>query len=411
VASGHDEGIFALQYSDAHTHAERVDLRRSFPLRVNREMLFSGIVAVLFIGSLCLPHLSFLVPPQKARERADVKRQGAQIQLVATKLTAEMKPGDTKGEIARRLENLGKSMERGRTPKKEALKKLNKLSDEVKAQQEKLAASRQKKSFDEALKELQKQEAQMAKQPEAMKQLAAMKASEKLTEAMKKQDLDETSKSTEELQKELAKALQNKDSLSPEAMKALSAKLSALAKAFKGTNLDQLAKELAKMAEALKGMKLDAKTLAEMMKKAQAAMQAAMKRQLTDEELARMAAMLAELKQGIQMAGLGRMRGKGNKPGGREWGIGEGAGTPRESPNVEREKMPTFKNPAVHGKGPGFTMQFKGAPEQQQAVSPYYKAYGDYKKTAESALDKEEIPAAYRKQVKQYFESIGPSGE
>lgn len=49
----------------------------------------------------------------------------------------------------------------------------------------------------------------------------------------------------------------------------------------------------------------------------------------------------------------------------------------------------------------------KGAPDKAGASSvPYYEVYSDYKKSAEKALSKEEVPPAYRKPVKDYFESL-----
>jgi hypothetical protein len=49
----------------------------------------------------------------------------------------------------------------------------------------------------------------------------------------------------------------------------------------------------------------------------------------------------------------------------------------------------------------------KGAPDQPGASSvPYYEVSSNYKKAAEKALSKEDVPPAYRKPVKDYFESL-----
>jgi hypothetical protein len=49
----------------------------------------------------------------------------------------------------------------------------------------------------------------------------------------------------------------------------------------------------------------------------------------------------------------------------------------------------------------------KGAPDTPGTSSvPYYKVYGSYKKSAEKAMSKEDVPPAYRKQVKNYFDSL-----
>jgi hypothetical protein len=53
--------------------------------------------------------------------------------------------------------------------------------------------------------------------------------------------------------------------------------------------------------------------------------------------------------------------------------------------------------------------QYKGNPEQGvRAGTPYYEVYQQQRRSAESPVNKENIPAAYRRQVKEYFEAIKP---
>jgi hypothetical protein len=53
---------------------------------------------------------------------------------------------------------------------------------------------------------------------------------------------------------------------------------------------------------------------------------------------------------------------------------------------------------------------YKGDPDGQYVTgTPLYQTYAQQKRAAESAVNKENIPAAYRKQVKDYFESISPN--
>ncbi len=47
-------------------------------------------------------------------------------------------------------------------------------------------------------------------------------------------------------------------------------------------------------------------------------------------------------------------------------------------------------------------------PQAATAHIPYFKVYDSAKKEAEEALAKEQIPHAYKKQVKDYFESLNP---
>jgi len=52
------------------------------------------------------------------------------------------------------------------------------------------------------------------------------------------------------------------------------------------------------------------------------------------------------------------------------------------------------------------TTFIKGAPEKAESFTPYHEVQESYQKAAEKALNQEKIPAAYRKQVKEYFESL-----
>ena len=49
-----------------------------------------------------------------------------------------------------------------------------------------------------------------------------------------------------------------------------------------------------------------------------------------------------------------------------------------------------------------------GDPEAFRSNMPYYQAYSSSRKQAETSLNKESIPIAYKKQVRDYFDSIKP---
>lgn len=121
------------------------------------------------------------------------------------------------------------------------------------------------------------------------------------------------------------------------------------------------------------------------------------------------------------MLAQGKMPGKDGKPfqiglGGPAKG-GKGAGLmpmPRweEKKNLQIEKK--TPNAKVAGKrsdprNPGLTLMFKGEPERNgRSTTPYYQVYAQQNRAAESAVNKENIPAPYRQQVKAYFEGIKP---
>ncbi len=80
------------------------------------------------------------------------------------------------------------------------------------------------------------------------------------------------------------------------------------------------------------------------------------------------------------------------------------------------EKLPKSKQKASGVKGQmnrqGDMMlmnEQKQLPQASQAHSPYFRVYDSAKKEAEEALAKEQIPHAYQKQVKDYFESLNPT--
>ena len=60
----------------------------------------------------------------------------------------------------------------------------------------------------------------------------------------------------------------------------------------------------------------------------------------------------------------------------------------------------------VKGKGPELITPFRGSPDRTDSKTPYYAVTPTALRQAEDALAKEEVPAAYRKSVKQYFEGI-----
>lgn len=50
----------------------------------------------------------------------------------------------------------------------------------------------------------------------------------------------------------------------------------------------------------------------------------------------------------------------------------------------------------------------RDAPDASSASQPYYEVYSSYRHAAENALDKEDVPATYKKQVRDYFDSLRP---
>jgi hypothetical protein len=71
--------------------------------------------------------------------------------------------------------------------------------------------------------------------------------------------------------------------------------------------------------------------------------------------------------------------------------------------------LPNGKIAGARGEnGQELQMNMTGAPDPAHSNTPYYQVYQSSKKQAESNLEKENIPAAYKEQVKKYFENIRP---
>jgi len=68
----------------------------------------------------------------------------------------------------------------------------------------------------------------------------------------------------------------------------------------------------------------------------------------------------------------------------------------REKTHVGKGEGPLARSP----------LPVRTAPGDQPARVPYYKVVDTYRKVAAEAIEKEQIPPAYREQVKRYFESL-----
>lgn len=71
--------------------------------------------------------------------------------------------------------------------------------------------------------------------------------------------------------------------------------------------------------------------------------------------------------------------------------------------------MPSIRVTGKRGEKGKETVSFvKGAPDKASSTVPYYDVYERYAPAAENALNREDIPANYKKQVKSYFDALRP---
>jgi len=95
----------------------------------------------------------------------------------------------------------------------------------------------------------------------------------------------------------------------------------------------------------------------------------------------------------------------GGQPGASGGVGGWGGFRPPAGAPTPSKKLDTMVK-GVKGKGPELVTPFRGAPDRSNSQTPYYSVNPTALRQAEDALSKEEVPAAYRKSVKHYFEGI-----
>ena len=378
----------------------------------------------------------------------------------ARKLGEEMKKGklDKKQSLVE-LQKLTKKMED--TQKKMAESAPKKSMEEAKNQF--------KKSLEKEEKELQ--EAQAKKKLEAAQKGAnpGLKPEKQPQDGLKQQESPEMKKMKASM-KQMAEALADQDHKQmEEAMKKLaqqlaSGKLSKAEMQKMQQSLNQLAKSL--QGSEMHGSSEQLKQLAQMMAQGQGTPSAEKMAQMAQmaQQLAKgmgqgqasnamfdakaMAGLCNSLKAG---RGMMAMQGKGSGKGRGGFGPGRGYGSlaskpfkAMKDPGNTKAKLAaiamsqyvkangkkgdakqfakymskTFSPPKhlPNGKVQGvrndngneMQISMTGDPDSAKSNAPYYQVYSASKKAAESALNKESIPAAYKQQIRDYFESIKP---
>jgi len=128
--------------ADAEKRLERRQPSHVFPRHFSREAKVFCVAALALVAALVVPELTFLQSPQRRAERAALREQGKR--LVALARQIEKHPQASKQEIAaalaRNMERLGRDMQTGRVDKRQALRRLDKLTRSVKQAQDQLAA-------------------------------------------------------------------------------------------------------------------------------------------------------------------------------------------------------------------------------------------------------------------------------
>jgi myosin heavy subunit len=373
----------------------------------------------------------------------------------ARKLAEAMKHGKMeKKEALVAMQKLTKKMEdqQRKLAEKQAPKSLDQAGKEFKKSMDQMQKDVERARKDRQAQEAQKQMAvrdmkqaldkakQNQQQSEAMKQ--ATKAMEQMSQAMANQSPQQMQKAMEQM----AKAMQS-GNMSKQEMQQMAQMMQAMAQALQNTQMNQASQQMAQMAQMMQAMQsMDAKSmqqLAQMMQKI-GAMCKNPGNGMPLLDAKELAALLQALKDGRMTMCMGKKPGNGG--GGAGMGINGYGGkdkamkdidktNPRLMVNNEKRyskaagksgsvqelmKYMAMSSPApkhlpnakVNGQrtqqGQELSTQMTGDPEPTHSNAPYYQAVETSRRQAESTLDKENIPASMKKQVRDYFDSIKP---
>ncbi len=440
------DGLRDAQRVDALAHVVGLKPSAVFPVRVTK--WHSGVVAgmVLTASLFLLGNTPILMNDQDKADRAELKKVGETVERVArpevNKKEEETTPEAR--ELAKKLEKFGRELQKGRTPKEEAMQKANDLAKEAeKVEQNMFDQSQQSLSkAQEALNQmaLEKAMKESGLSPEDMKgmdQQELEQMSQQSDEQLKSQ-ADALSKMMSDLERKLQSGKNDKgEAMSKSDMDALKTKLNAAKKSMKAIELSQKVKDmlrrLTQMPEFKEIMEL-MKKLAQTTQKAKAGQP----QELTKEQIEEIQKKLEELadklkddkamKEFLQkmLDALKRAKGlcncQGMMPGFARlvpmWGPsgpgqdnfyrnigqipvnakGEDIKAKADAKMIKGERQEGGEETYIEIKGPS------GLGERSK--TPYYKVLSKYRKQAEDALDKDKIPKEHQARVKNYFESL-----
>jgi G:T/U-mismatch repair DNA glycosylase len=454
-------GMEQAMVMDALYHMQQARVVDAYPLRAYRSTKAAGfcLAALVLVQALPIPPL--LLSPQERKDKAVLKQEAAKIEPVAKKLGQEAKKNnDAEAQkVAQKLKQLAMEFRQGKVDKKQALLSLRemdqkleeleksaapplkiagKAADELKkAAQEGIAAKARElaeqatrqgnQDAERNLKELA-QQAMQANETSELKSLADQLSKEaskmgqevkapaelltKLSEALSAQDWEKVLKELGDLQGTLDKA---STQLSQEELRELAKQLEELAKVLKEMDLKKLAECLKNAGECLKAGNCQgaAKFLAEGLKEGECKAWA----------LAQASGEARNCVQGSAKSlrsGSSATSSEGAKAGS-GLGIGPDTGSQKSiPPDAEAAKLYAPRETATSGslqevpgqvnpRGEMFTITEKGAPAtSSKSRVPYYEVLPAYSKAAEEALQREEVPPAYRAMVREYFKALQP---
>jgi hypothetical protein len=475
----------ALITDDAVAHLQARDPRDLFPRTFARP--YRAALAVwAAVGLACLlPSIPWFYGPDARAERAAMHDAGVALREVVKKIEAHdrVRRDPEAQKLVRRMKKLATEMEKHRLPKKESLKRMNKLRDEAERLRQRMA----KEDAEQTAKALAAASAQMSAamhgRSEAEK-AAAQRAKERLAAGLSRQQLTKEERDAldrQDAMQQLQHALQTGNmSSAMDALRRLGVptKNGAMSKATRDA-LSQAMREMAKAAKqngntsASQAMNNAANQLQQGTQQGQQQAGDTManmpggKGTDAGEMLRQAMQNLDNMRQsvGANQPGGGKNgkggkgdKGSGNGKNGKGGGGGSGGGgkqgggnggklhgngkqgqnhgsdrDPNADPNPNwygtHEGDPAYaagggRESLNHGLSHGYaagerpmpagapgamTVDVRGGEGGGHTSVPYADVYSDYRKSAERAIEAEEVPPSYTTRVKEYFDSLDPS--
>ncbi|MEI6520919.1 MAG: hypothetical protein WCO98_12905 [bacterium] len=443
-------------YHPIHTKALK-DLQELHPgnlfkLSWRRNHIYIAMVWTVVFLLYLLPEIPWFLTPAQRTDRELVHITGINLQQKAEEIekTPEAEKYTDLKKIAKKMQTLGKKMERRRITKKEAMKELNKIENKLNEVGQKITSEEFKKNS-EAMKSAGKALKEMLDKKMTKLREHAGKVNEAIKKGADENKLppeDKLAKEIEERMQKISEMLQNAD------MEGLSEQLQAAGDEMQQGEMSDAEKK--EMAEALRKLENELKNMSS--EEISKALKEAAKQLESDKKngtkdagqslknaggkikwrMANGNSSGKSIKQmmkgggGEEKEGEGKSGQNGSKSGSQSGKSGDGNnnssnnGSPGPN-NGGKHGTLTGKN---NGSQPGSTdgnkelkidysnasmsvtipSKVKGRPgKSTNSKVPYYEYYGEYKQRADSAVDNEEIPAANKEMVKSYFETLNPA--
>jgi hypothetical protein len=460
---GKDSPMAQAQIADAGEHLQGLNLRRVFPFRIAREMIGLVILMITLAVIFFLPTAPLFWSKERKQEMEEVKRQGIALEKIAREQEkrASAQNLSESRRVAQEIKRLAEAMRQGEVNKKETMIQIQRLTREIEERQRRLASvnTPERKSLEQAAQEAKQALQQRQKQIEEAIQAKALqekenqrKPSEQLSgpkqqnqsgqnslaekrrpseamqqsqqalndfaHAMEKQDANAQNQALQTLAEQMQKG-----QMSQQEMQLLQRQIQDMANVLEGTRQDAVSKELQQIAHQMQEGRLDPQTMREIveaMKRAGQTCQSSQQQAMEAKQLQELAKALREgklnLAQGepdrrLNLSGKRKgataqeLPGQGYSPFGH-------VNNPRPEKRAGRvdANRPDTKIKGQRGKSSGDpTITYRGDPERGvKSDIPYYQVYTQQRSMSENPVNRENIPASYRKQVKDYFESINP---